>query len=60
MACAILAQIYEISELTHMKESLVTKLETLCARHEEIAGLLSSIEVINNQDRFRNLSMESA
>jgi len=43
-----------------MKESLITKLETLCARHEEIAGLLSSIEVINDQDRFRNLSMEYA
>ena len=43
-----------------MKESLLTKLETLCARHEEIAGLLSDIEVINDQDRFRNLSMEYA
>ena len=43
-----------------MKESLLTKLETLCARHEEIAGLLADIEVINDQDRFRNLSMEYA
>ncbi|MFT5220291.1 MAG: peptide chain release factor 1 [Planctomycetota bacterium] len=41
-----------------MKQSLITKLETLCARHEEIAGLLSEIEVINDQDRFRNLSVE--
>ena len=41
-----------------MKESLLHKLEALCARHEEIAGLLSEIEVINDQDRFRNLSME--
>ena len=43
-----------------MKESLLNKLETLCARHEEIAGLLAEIEVINDQDRFRNLSMEYA
>ena len=43
-----------------MKESLLNKLETLCARHEEIAGLLADIEVINDQNRFRNLSMEYA
>ena len=43
-----------------MKESLLTKLEALCARHEEIAGLLSDIEIINDQDRFRSLSMEYA
>ena len=43
-----------------MKESLINKLETLCARHEEIAGLLADIEVINDQDRFRSLSMEYA
>ncbi len=43
-----------------MKESLLHKLETLCARHEEIAGLLADIEVINDQDRFRALSMEYA
>jgi peptide chain release factor 1 len=43
-----------------MKQSLLTKLEALCARHEEISGLLSDIEVINDQDRFRNLSMEYA
>ncbi len=43
-----------------MKESLLHKLEALCARHEEIAGLLADIEVINDQDRFRALSMEYA
>jgi len=43
-----------------MKESLLNKLEALCARHEEIAGLLADIEVINDQGRFRNLSMEYA
>ena len=43
-----------------MKESLLNKLEALCARHEEIAGMLADIAVINNQDQFRNLSMEYA
>lgn len=43
-----------------MKESLLNKLEVLCARHEEIAGMLADIEVINDQDRFRSLSMEYA
>ena len=43
-----------------MKESLLSKLEILCGRHEEIAALLSDIDTINNQDRFRNLSMEYA
>ena len=43
-----------------MKESLLNKLELLCARHEEIAALLSDIETINDQDKFRSLSMEYA
>lgn len=43
-----------------MKESLLNKLELLCARHEEIAALLSDIEVIHNQDKFRCLSIEYA
>ncbi len=43
-----------------MKESLLNKLELLCARQEEIAALLSDIETINDQERFRNLSMEYA
>ncbi|MCP4186537.1 MAG: peptide chain release factor 1 [Gammaproteobacteria bacterium] len=43
-----------------MKKSLLNKLELLCARHEEIAALLSDIETINDQDKFRNLSMEYA
>lgn len=41
-----------------MKQSLLNKLEVLSARHEEIAALLSDIETINDQDKFRNLSME--
>jgi len=43
-----------------MKESLLNKLELLSARHEEIAALLADAETINDQDKFRNLSMEYA
>lgn len=43
-----------------MKASILSKLELLSARHEEIAGLLSELEVINDQNRFRALSMEYA
>jgi peptide chain release factor 1 len=43
-----------------MKQSLLDKLEVLSARHEEIAALLADIETINDQDKFRNLSMEYA
>lgn len=41
-----------------MKESLLNKLDTLRGRHEEISALLADIETINNQDKFRSLSME--
>jgi len=41
-----------------MKESIHKKLESLAERHQEIAGLLADPEVIENQDRFRRLSME--
>ncbi len=43
-----------------MKQSILNKLELLSNRHEEIGGLLSEPEVINDQDRFRGLSMEYA
>lgn len=43
-----------------MKSSILSKLEILSARHEEIAGLMSDPEVINNQNQFRSLSMEYA
>jgi peptide chain release factor 1 len=43
-----------------MKPSILTKLEILSARHEEIAGLMSEPEIINDQNRFRSLSMEYA
>ncbi len=43
-----------------MKESLHLKLEKLLERQEELDGLLSDPEVINNQNRFRELSQEYA
>lgn len=41
-----------------MKASILNKLETLCDRHEEISGLLSEPDVINDQNQFRKLSVE--
>ena len=41
-----------------MKSSILSKLEILSARHEEIAGLMSDPEIINDQNKFRSLSME--
>ncbi len=41
-----------------MKASLLGKLETLADRHEEVGALLSDSEVINDQDRYRDLSRE--
>lgn len=41
-----------------MKQSLYTKLETLLERQQELEGLLSSPEVIDNQNKFRDLSQE--
>jgi peptide chain release factor 1 len=43
-----------------MKQSLLNKLELLSARHEEITALLADIETINDQSKFRSLSMEYA
>ena len=43
-----------------MKASIISKLETLSERFEEISMLLSEIEVINDQNRFRELSKEYA
>ncbi len=43
-----------------MKTSILTKLELLSERHEEIAGLLADPDVIGDQNRFRGLSMEYA
>ncbi len=43
-----------------MKESLHLKLEKLLERQEELDGLLSDPDVINNQNKFRELSQEYA
>ena len=43
-----------------MKASIVTKLDNLLDRYEEIGALLSDGEIIANQDRFRGLSQEYA
>ncbi len=43
-----------------MKESLHLKLEKLLDRQEELDGLLSDPEIINNQNKFRELSKEYA
>ncbi len=43
-----------------MKESLHLKLEKLLDRQEELDGLLSDPENINNQNKFRELSQEYA
>ena len=41
-----------------MKASLLTKLETLTDRHEEVSAMLGDSEVITDQNRFRDLSRE--
>ncbi len=43
-----------------MKSSIVHKLEQLDARYEEVSALLAEPEIIENQERFRHLSMEYA
>jgi peptide chain release factor 1 len=43
-----------------MKASLLAKLELLVERREEIAGELSSPEVLGDNDKFRRLSQEYA
>lgn len=41
-----------------MKESLLIKLETLADRYEELAALMSDAEIITDQNKFRQFSME--
>ena len=43
-----------------MKASLLSKLETLSERHEEVSALLGDAEIISDQNRFRDLSREYA
>lgn len=43
-----------------MKESIISKLESLADRYQEIAGLLAEPDVIADQNKFRKFSMEYA
>ncbi len=43
-----------------MKESIAAKLERLAERYDEVSALLSEPEVIGDNNRFRELSMEYA
>ena len=43
-----------------MKDSIVSKLESLQERQQEIAGLLADPDVIADQNQFRKFSMEYA
>ena len=43
-----------------MKASLITKLETLVDRHEELGVLLSDRQTINDQQKFRHYAKEYA
>jgi len=43
-----------------MKKTLITKLESLSERREELDGLLAAPEVISDQDKFRSLAQERA
>jgi len=41
-----------------MKDSIRLKLENLCERHEEVGILLGDPDIISDQNKFRELSME--
>lgn len=43
-----------------MKPVITAKLETICARHEEIKSLLSDPKIIKDMNQFRELSKEYA
>ncbi len=43
-----------------MKASILSKLESLSERYEELAALLSDPDIISNQDKFRAFSKEYA
>ncbi len=43
-----------------MKDSILSKLNMLIDRHEEVAGLMSDPDVIGDQNQFRDLSREYA
>jgi len=54
----IIVKLIQIRIISKLKASILTKLEGLSDRHEEIAGLLSEPEVMADQNQFRALSME--
>ena len=43
-----------------MKDSIISKLDSLSERHEELQALLGDASVINDQDKFRAYSKEYA
>lgn len=43
-----------------MKESIQTKLQTLCERYQEVGTLLGEPEIISDQNKFRELGKEYA
>lgn len=43
-----------------LKQSIITKLETLVERHEEVQVLLGQPDVVSDQNRFRELNKEYA
>jgi peptide chain release factor 1 len=43
-----------------MKPSILSKLESIEERHTEVSALLSDAQTIQDQDRYRQLSMEYA
>jgi len=43
-----------------MKPSILTKLENLQERYQEVGALLGDVEVMNNQNRYRELGREYA
>ena len=43
-----------------MKASILEKLDRLKERYEEVSAMLSEADVINNQNKFRDLSKEYA
>lgn len=43
-----------------LKDTIITKLETIVERYEEVQALLSQPEIVGDQDKFRSLSKEYA
>ena len=43
-----------------MKDSILNKLDGITDRYEELEGLMSQPDIINDQNKFRNLSQEYA